>query len=132
MLSVTVQNTGDAAVLHYVGRIVAGEDIRTLRDTVMCQVHKRAVAVDLARVDAIDAAGLGELIFLRTLAAVAGNELKLINPTERVRELLALTKLDSVFELRSSGDGQLLLGEAAQPSQSQPRYSVAVYVPPQN
>lgn len=48
---------------------------------------KCLVVLDLAGVDAIDAAGLGEFIFLRTLAAVAGNALKLINLTEHVRDL---------------------------------------------
>jgi len=64
----------------------------------MCQVGKRLVVLDLAEVDTIDAAGLGDFIFLKTLACVAGMEFKLVNVTERVRALLNVTQLDSVFE----------------------------------
>ena len=53
----------------------------------------------LAEVDLIDAGGLGTLIFCKTMAHVAGIELILMNPTERTRELLKLTNLDSVFEI---------------------------------
>ena len=83
-------------VLRCVGRIVAGDC--ALRDAVMCQVGKRLVVLDLAEVDAIDAAGLGDFIFLKTLACVAGMEFKLMNVGERVQELLHTTKLDLVFE----------------------------------
>src|SRR5919108_4718280 len=109
MLTVSIQDTGDAVVLRCAGRIVAGENIRLLRDAVMCQVDKHLVVLDLTEVDAIDAAGLGLFIFLQTLAVVAGNELKLMHLTERTQELLAITKLDSVFGTRTSGDAQLLI-----------------------
>ena len=96
MLSIRAENMGDAVVLRCVGRIVAGDPTRALRDAVMCQVGKRLVVLDLAEVDTIDAAGLGDFIFL--LACVAGMDFKLMNVTERVRELLNVTQLDSVFE----------------------------------
>ena len=98
MLSIRAENVGDAVVLRCVGRIVAGDPTRALRDAVMCQVGKRLVVLDLAEVDTIDAAGLGNFIFLKTLACVAGMDFKLMNVTERVRELLNVTQLDSVFE----------------------------------
>ena len=98
MLSIRAENMGDTVVLRCVGRIVSGDPTRALRDAVMCQVGKRLVVLDLAEVDTIDAAGLGDFIFLKTLACVAGMEFKLVNVTERVRELLNVTQLDSVFE----------------------------------
>ena len=64
----------------------------------MCQVGRRLVVLDLAEVDTIDAAGLGRLIFLKTLACVAGMEFKLMSASERIRELLNVANLDSVFE----------------------------------
>src|SRR5438445_11436961 len=81
-----------------VGRIVAEDPTRASREAVMCQVGKRLVVLDLAEVDTIDAAGLGNFIFLKTLACVAGMDFKLMNVTERVRELLNVTQLDPVFE----------------------------------
>jgi hypothetical protein len=51
--------------------------------------------------EAIDAGGLGLLVFLHTCAHGLGTELKLRNPTQHVAELLKLTNLDSVFEIFS-------------------------------
>jgi anti-anti-sigma factor len=65
---------------------------------------RRLVVLDLAEADAIDAAGLGLLVFLHMSAAIGGMELKLINPTQRTRKLLALTNLDSVLEICSPQD----------------------------
>jgi anti-anti-sigma factor len=101
-LIVTIENFGDQAVLRCSGRITAGEGTRTLRDALMCQVDSRYVVLDLAAVNAIDAAGLGLLIFLQTLAHVAGFKLSLINPTKQTRELLAIMKLERLFDIRSS------------------------------
>src|SRR5712692_10484550 len=98
MLSIRPGNSGAAAGVRWGGRSVGGDQTRALRDAVMCQVGRRLVVLDLAEVDAIDAAGLGSFIFLKTLACVAGMEFKLMNVTERVREVLNVTKLDSVFE----------------------------------
>jgi anti-anti-sigma factor len=89
-------------VFRCAGRVVAGADSRALRDAVMHTAEQRLVVLDLAEVDAIDAAGLGLLVFLHTSASIAG--LKLMSLTERTRRLLALTKLDSVFEECSPQD----------------------------
>jgi anti-anti-sigma factor len=104
MLKVTVRNRGEIAVFRCMGRMVAGEDARVLWDGVRHAAGKRLVVLDLAEVDAIDAAGLGLLVFLHTSASIDGMELKLINPTQRVRNLLALTNLDSVLEICSPQD----------------------------
>ena len=104
MLKVTVRNRGEIAVFRCMGRMVAGEDTRALWDGVRHADGKRLVVLDLAEVDALDAAGLGLLVFLHTSASIGGMELKLINPTHRTRKLLALTNLDSVLEICSPQD----------------------------
>ena len=86
------------------GRMVAGEDTRALWDGVRHADGKRLVVPDLAEVDAIDAAGLGLIVFLHLSASNGGMELKLINPTQRTRKLLALINLDSVLEICSPKD----------------------------
>ena len=108
-LIVTIENIGNTAVLRCSGRITAGEGTRTLRDAVMCQVDSHYVVLEFAEVNAIDAAGLGLLIFLQTLAHVAGFELTLMDPTEQTGKLLAMTKLERVFDVRSSKDPEGLL-----------------------
>jgi anti-anti-sigma factor len=56
------------------------------------------VTLDLAGVDAIDAAGVGSLVSLQA----SGIYLTLLNPTDQVREVLKVTQLESIFEIRES------------------------------
>jgi len=102
MLRIVVERSSDTALLRCIGRIVAGDEARALRDSVMCQADKRVVVLDLSEVDVADAAGLGVLVFTQTLASLVGFNLKVLNPSERVRELLAITGLDSVVEISYS------------------------------
>jgi anti-anti-sigma factor len=63
------------------------------------------VILDLRKVDAIDAAGIGVLVSLQA----AGIYLRLMAPSEQVREILRLTKLDSIFEIcESESIGEVL------------------------
>ena len=98
MLQVAVEYSADTAILPCVGRIVAGDEADVLKAAVMCQASRRVVLLDLAGVQTMDAAGLGLLIFLQTMGHTVGFKLQLTNPTRHVRELLKLTRLDSVFE----------------------------------
>jgi anti-anti-sigma factor len=96
MLIVSTERIGDVVTLHCKGRIVLGDET-----AILCKAlgqKMSSIILDLAEVDAIDAAGLGALISLQA----AGIYLKLMNPTEQVRETLRLTHLDSVFELCES------------------------------
>ncbi len=103
MLNVTVQTLGDVAILHCHGRIVRGQETAILCATV--QQHGRDVILDLRKVDAIDAAGVGALVSLQA----AGIYLRLMAPSEQVREVLRLTKLESVFEIcESESIGEVL------------------------
>jgi anti-anti-sigma factor len=108
MLERLVERHADTAILHCVGRIVAGDEVRRLRNLVMCQADKRVVLLDLAGVDRIDAAGLGLLVSLQTLGYAVGFELQLLDPQPLVRELLELTGLDSVLEIVPSDDVQAM------------------------
>lgn len=100
-LGVTIQDLGETAIVRCVGRIGVGET-ETFRNAVLSQSSRRTVGLDLARLDAIDCAGIGVLVFLHGWAQSLGVDLQLINPTQHVRELLELTNLDSVFKILSS------------------------------
>lgn len=93
MLTVTVKNSDDGVVLHCKGRIVRGDETAILCAAV--GQKKGSVTLDLAEVDGIDAAGIGSLVALQA----AGIYLKLLNPTELVREVLKVTGLETVFEI---------------------------------
>lgn len=102
MLRIVSEHVADAAILHCFGRIIAGAEAESLKDAVAEQADKRLVMLDLAGVDAIDARGLGLLVFLQTLGYALGFSLQLTNPTPRIRALLDLTRLDSVLEVTRS------------------------------
>ena len=96
MLTITVQDLGDVVILQCQGRLVRGEETSILCPAV--QRYGRSVILDLKKVDAIDAAGIGALLSLQA----AGVYLKLLDPTEPVREIFRLTQLESVFEICES------------------------------
>jgi anti-sigma B factor antagonist len=103
MLKVHVQKLEDVALLRLRGRIVFGAT-ETLRDAVDSQLDASAVVLDLARVSAVDAGGLGVLLELREQLQSRGIEFKLINVTRRVRQVLEIARLDSVFETFSEAE----------------------------
>jgi anti-sigma B factor antagonist len=113
MLGIVVQQSVDSAVLRCTGRLVAGKAVLRLREAVMCLAHKRIVQLDLAGVDAIDAAGLGLLISLHTLGHLVGFKLQVLNPVRRVCELLKLTRLESVLDIPPSDQTEQIRGHAA-------------------
>jgi anti-anti-sigma factor len=103
MLTVTVKDSDDGVVLQCQGRIVRGDETAILCAAV--RQEGRNVTLDLTRVDAIDAAGIGCLVSLQA----SGIYLTLLNPTEQVREVLRVTQLESIFEVRESRAAQELI-----------------------
>jgi anti-sigma B factor antagonist len=101
MLKVYTRRLGDATVLFLRGRIVTGET-SALRETVFSQSGVGQVVLDLARVNGIDAGGLGVLLELRAQTLSRHMGFRLTNVTQLVRQVLELTRLDSVFEISST------------------------------
>jgi anti-anti-sigma factor len=97
-LGVTIHDREQTAIVRCVGRIGVGE-VETLRNAVLSLSNNRTVVLDLARVDAIDAAGIGVLLFFHGWSRLLGIDLQLMNPSRHVREILELTHLNSVFKI---------------------------------
>jgi anti-anti-sigma factor len=98
MLRVHTRNLGDAAVLSLQGRLISGET-RTLREAVRAQADAKVIVLDLSRVTAIDAYGLGLMLELRRLSDVHGIRFKLMNVNTFTSRVFEVTRLDSVFEI---------------------------------
>jgi anti-sigma B factor antagonist len=98
---VTTRQLGDATVLDIVGRIALIDGSAQLRDAigVLMEQGKKRIVLNLGGVDFVDSSGLGELV--RTHASVRshGGQLKLLNPSKHVHDLLRMTKLDRVLEI---------------------------------
>src|SRR4026207_2262623 len=91
---------GDVVVLDLKGKITMGEGDELLKDKVnslVNQGHKKIV-LNLAEVPYVDSAGLGEIVRTYTTVSRPGGSMKLLNPTKRLTDLLAITKLLTVFE----------------------------------
>ncbi len=94
---------GGAVVLHCQGRIIFGPEARALTDIVADVLPSaRRMVVDLAGIESIDSAGLGELVLLHMWAEAAGYALKFASPRKSVRQLLELTNLSAVFDAYGS------------------------------
>jgi anti-anti-sigma factor len=98
MLRVHTRNLGDAAVLSLQGRLISGET-RALREAVRAQESAKAIVLDLGRVTAIDAYGLGLMLELRRLSDTKGVRFKLMNVSKFTSRVFEVTRLDSVFEI---------------------------------
>jgi anti-sigma B factor antagonist len=98
MLGVQIRKLGNLSLLCVAGKIVRGET-DTLHSAVLAQVDASVVVLDLARVNTIDAGGLGVMLELREHTESKGIELRLENVTKLVRQILEITKLDSIFEI---------------------------------
>ena len=99
MLTIDVEKTGDVAVVRCVGRIVRGGGIRTLRDAVLSEKNVRIVVIDLSDVETLDAGGLTVLLSLQQWARNRNVQLKLVNPSHFVNEVLTRTGLHRVFDI---------------------------------
>ncbi len=88
-------------VLDLSGRITLGEGSVTLREAVQDQLAKgnKHILLNLGNVDYIDSSGIGELVTAFTSVKNAGGELKLLNLTKKVHDLLQITKLYTVFDV---------------------------------
>jgi anti-anti-sigma factor len=110
MLTIDVEKTGDVAVVRCNGRIVRGEEVRTLRSAVVSEKSSRIVVLDLSEVESLDAGGLTTLLSLHQWARSRGVQLKLVNPSRFVREILMRTQLDHVFDVSTLDHALFVLG----------------------
>jgi anti-sigma B factor antagonist len=91
---------GNVSVLALKGELKLGEGQALLKDKINSLVHqgRKNVLVDLGGVTYIDSSGIGELASAFTSLARAGGSIKLLNLTKRVKDLLIITKLLTVFD----------------------------------
>ena len=101
-LKIDTREVAHVTILDVHGRIVLGEEIGDLRDAVgnLVAEGKKKIVLNLAEVDYIDSSGVGELVGCFTTVRNAGGELKLLNLSQKVHDVLHVTKLYTVFDIR--------------------------------
>src|SRR5512143_3540976 len=99
-LKIGSRTVESATIVDCHGRIVFGDESIALREFVKDRLKtNNQIVINLAEVNYIDSGGLGTLVGLYTSARSAGGVIKLANLTNRVGELLQVTKLLTVFEV---------------------------------
>jgi anti-sigma B factor antagonist len=98
---VTIREVNGPVVAYVAGRIALAEGTLLLRDMVQDFLRRGndQIILDLNDVDFIDSAGLGELVRSHATVRGHGGQLKLVNPSASVWDLLKITKLDQVFDI---------------------------------
>ena len=99
-MNIEERAVGDVTVLDLKGSVTLGEGDELLKDKVNSLVNQgnKKIVLNLAEVPYIDSAGLGEIVRTYTTVSRQGGSLKLLNLTKRITDLLAITKLLTVFE----------------------------------
>lgn len=103
-MDINERTVGDVVVLDMKGRVMLGEGDEILKDKVNSLLNqgRKKIVLNLAEVPYIDSAGLGEVVRTFTTVSRQGGSLKLLNLTKRITDLLAITKLLTVFDTYDS------------------------------
>jgi anti-sigma B factor antagonist len=107
----STRQSDDITIVDLRGRITLGEGSVTVRDTVRDLLSKgqKRILLNLGGVNYIDSSGIGELVSAFTAAKKQGGELKLLNLTKKIQDLLQITKLITVFDVK---DDEILAVES--------------------
>ncbi|MEO7143277.1 MAG: STAS domain-containing protein [Bryobacteraceae bacterium] len=100
-VKLNTRQVGDVTVIDAAGRITLGEGASTFRDAIRDLVAKghKKILLNLSDVSYIDSSGIGELVSGFTTVTNQHGQLKLVGLAKRVKDLLQITKLYTVFEV---------------------------------
>ena len=101
-MKVSNRQVDGVTIVDMSGRITLGEGSVVLRDTIRDLIGKgqKKILLNLGDVTYIDSSGIGELVSAFTAVRREGGELKLLNLTKKVHDLLQITKLYTVFDIK--------------------------------
>jgi anti-sigma B factor antagonist len=101
-MKTSTRQVDGVTIVDLSGRITLGEGSVTLRDTVRGLLGKgqKKILLNLGDVNYIDSSGIGELVSAYTTVRNQGGDLKLLNLTRKVHDLLQITKLYTVFDVK--------------------------------
>jgi anti-sigma B factor antagonist len=99
-LTIKERQAGDVTILDLSGKITIGEGSVQLREAVrkLLDESKKKILLNLGDVSYVDSSGIGELVSSYTTTNNQGGQLKLLNLTKKIQDLLMITKLLTVFQ----------------------------------
>ena len=103
-LNITERQAGDITILDMDAKVTIGEGSVALRTTIrrLLGEGKKKILLNLGRVGYVDSSGIGELVSSFTAVNKEEGSLKLLNLTQKIQDLLAITKLLTVFDVYDS------------------------------
>ncbi len=101
-MKASTRQVDGVTIIDLSGRITLGEGSVILRDTIRNSIGQgtKKIILNLGDVTYIDSSGIGELVSAYTSVRNQGGELKLLNLTKKVHDLLQITKLYTVFDVK--------------------------------
>ena len=99
-MKIEKRKKGDVVILDLKGKILIGDGIDVLRDSINSTVSEKEtrVLLNFSEVPYLDSTGLGEVVRSYTSIKKAGGTVKIVNLTNKVKDLLSVTKLLTVFD----------------------------------
>ena len=103
-LEIQERQAGDVTILDLDGKITIGEGSTSLRSAIrrLAEEGKKKILLNLQSVNYMDSTGLGELIASYTTVSRDGGQLKLLQLSGKIQDLLVITKLLTVFDVYDS------------------------------
>jgi anti-sigma B factor antagonist len=101
-MKASTRQVGDVIIVDLTGRITLGEGSSVLRDTVkdLAAKGQKKILLNLGDISYIDSSGIGELVAAFTSVRNQGGEMKLLHLTKKMHDLLQITKLYTVFDVK--------------------------------
>ena len=99
-LDIKERQAGDVTILDMDGKVTIGEGSVALRSAIrrLLEEGKKKILLNLGGVGYVDSSGIGELVSSYTTIGREGGQLKLLNLTQKIQDLLGITKLLTVFD----------------------------------
>ncbi|MEQ1762986.1 MAG: STAS domain-containing protein [Pyrinomonadaceae bacterium] len=100
-INISERQAGDVTILDLAGKVTIGEGSVALRSAIrrLLGEGKNKILLNLGSVGYIDSSGIGELVSSFTAVNKEGGSLRLLNLTQKIQDLLAITKLLTVFDV---------------------------------
>ena len=99
-MTIDTRNVNGITILELHGKVTIGEGSREIRETIrkLLDAGNKNILLNLGDVSYVDSSGIGELVSSYTTVTNQGEQFKLLHLTKKIRELLAITKLLTVFD----------------------------------
>jgi anti-sigma B factor antagonist len=108
-MTVTERRVGDVIVVDVAGKMVAADNAGRLKDKITSLLFQgeKKIIINLGEVAYVDSSGLGEMVACYGSATREGAKLKLANAGNRIRDLLVMTRLVTIFDSHDSEDAAI-------------------------